>query len=177
MGLDMYLEKRMYIGWDERSKLKITGIKEKFNIKNVKGIVEEVGYWRKANAIHGWFVNNVQDGKDDCKDYHVNNKQLKELLDLVNKVITGSKLVKGKISNGYRFEDGKKTPIFVDGRYIKDNSTAKKLLPVSSGFFFGNSDEETAYDEYYLDDLKLTKKILEKALTDDSADYYYSSSW
>ena len=27
---------------------------------------EEVGYWRKANAIHGWFVRNVQNGKDDC---------------------------------------------------------------------------------------------------------------
>lgn len=23
-------------------------------------------YWRKANAIHGWFVLNVQNGIDDC---------------------------------------------------------------------------------------------------------------
>jgi hypothetical protein len=24
-----------------------------------------VGYWRKANAIHRWFVEHVQDGNDD----------------------------------------------------------------------------------------------------------------
>ncbi|MCY0885075.1 MAG: hypothetical protein OWV35_04240 [Firmicutes bacterium] len=27
--------------------------------------LEEVGYWRKANAIHAWLVNSVQHGVDD----------------------------------------------------------------------------------------------------------------
>ena len=31
-----------------------------------KRIMEMVGYWRKQNAIHNWFVENVQDGIDDC---------------------------------------------------------------------------------------------------------------
>ena len=45
-----------------------------------KGIYEEVGYWRKANAIHKWFVDNIQDGNDDCGDYEVSKEQLEELL-------------------------------------------------------------------------------------------------
>jgi hypothetical protein len=35
------------------------------------GIRTEVGYWRKANHIHHWFVENVQDGEDDCCNYEV----------------------------------------------------------------------------------------------------------
>ena len=26
-----------------------------------------VAYWRKANAIHSWFVENCQDGVDECQ--------------------------------------------------------------------------------------------------------------
>lgn len=39
----------------------------------------EVGYWRKANAIHGWFVDTVQNGVDDCGKYEVTYEQLVEL--------------------------------------------------------------------------------------------------
>ena len=27
---------------------------------------KEVMYWRKANYIHNWFVENIQNGSDDC---------------------------------------------------------------------------------------------------------------
>jgi len=37
-------------------------------------------YWRKANHIHKWFVDNVQDGKDECHDAYVTHEQLQELL-------------------------------------------------------------------------------------------------
>ena len=43
-------------------------------------IEEEVAYWRKANAIHNWFVENVQAGVDDCGCYKVSKNQLEELL-------------------------------------------------------------------------------------------------
>lgn len=36
-------------------------------------------YWRKQNAIHNWFVHNVQDGVDECKAYYVSPEQLIEL--------------------------------------------------------------------------------------------------
>lgn len=32
-------------------------------------IIYEVAYWRKANHIHNWFVQNIQDGIDDLLDY------------------------------------------------------------------------------------------------------------
>ena len=48
---------------------------------------KEVAYWRKANAIHSWFVDNVQNGTDDC---HIHNECtqeiLEELLNLCKKV-------------------------------------------------------------------------------------------
>lgn len=48
----------------------------------VTTISEEVKYWRKSNAIHKWFVDNVQDGVDDCGRYEVSLSQLTELKDI-----------------------------------------------------------------------------------------------
>jgi len=44
-------------------------------------------YWRKANAIHQWFVENVQYGEDDCHIYEVDVDQLKELLAVCEEVL------------------------------------------------------------------------------------------
>lgn len=48
---------------------------------------EDVMYWRKANAIHQWFVDNVQYGKDDCNEYGVSVDDMKQLLALVSSVL------------------------------------------------------------------------------------------
>jgi len=87
MGLDMYLTKQTYVGanYDHN---KITGEIELYkdgklidvNLSRVTNINERVGYWRKANHIHKWFVDNCQNGVDDCKEYYVSIEQLKELL-------------------------------------------------------------------------------------------------
>jgi len=45
----------------------------------VQGVKAEVGYWRKANQIHAWFVKNVQEGEDDCGSYDVEWDKLAEL--------------------------------------------------------------------------------------------------
>lgn len=37
-------------------------------------------YWRKVNAVHKWFVDNVQNGEDDCGEYYVSHEKLQELL-------------------------------------------------------------------------------------------------
>ena len=53
---------------------------------------------------------------------------------------------------------------------------ASKLLPTQRGFFFGS----TEYDEYYIEDLKHTKEVLEKVLNEvDFENNYvlYTSSW
>jgi hypothetical protein len=52
----------------------------------------EIVYWRKANAIHKWFVNNVQDGNDDCGRYEVTLEQLTELRELCKEILDDNKL-------------------------------------------------------------------------------------
>jgi hypothetical protein len=93
MGLDMNLNREYYIGaqyeWNEVTgnvDIFIRGEKVKVDLKDIKCIQCETVYWRKANMIHRWFVDHVQDGEDDCKPYYVGVSQLKELLDLCLKV-------------------------------------------------------------------------------------------
>ena len=90
----MYLDKRTYVKqWEHIDETKqynveVTRGGEPTNIdpKKVKYIIEEAGYWRKANQIHRWFVENVQDGVDNCGDYYVERSEMKELLELCKKV-------------------------------------------------------------------------------------------
>lgn len=44
-------------------------------------------YWRKANAIHQWFVDNIQNGEDNCASYSVSPEQLTDLRDTLRKVM------------------------------------------------------------------------------------------
>lgn len=37
-------------------------------------------YWRKANAIHKWFVDTTQGGVDDCQESEVELEQLEDLV-------------------------------------------------------------------------------------------------
>jgi hypothetical protein len=47
--------------------------------KGVYTIFHECAYWRKANAIHAWFVDNVQNSVDDCGYYELTREQLESL--------------------------------------------------------------------------------------------------
>jgi hypothetical protein len=93
MGLDMYLNKHTYVKhWehngDNNYEVTVTKAGNPTNIdpKKVKYIIEEAGYWRKANQIHNWFVENIQKGNDDCGDYYVGTDDLEKLLDACEKV-------------------------------------------------------------------------------------------
>ena len=92
MGLDMYLNAKRFL-WNAEESV-INKISESFpelGDAKIKQVTAEVGYWRKANAIHKWFVDNVQEGTDDCGTYEVSNEKLKELLELINKVLANKK--------------------------------------------------------------------------------------
>ncbi len=181
MGLDMYLKKKIYVGakYEHRNvtgrvSLKIDGKPLKVNQKKVSEIVEEVGYWRKANQIHNWFVKNVQDGEDDCGEYSVSIDQLEELLNICKEVKKSSTLVDGAITNGYKYENGVKMPIVEEGKEIVNPEVAEDLLPTGSGFFFGSTD----YDQYYMSDIDHTIAIIEAIIKEDNSDgYCYQSSW
>jgi len=49
-------------------------------------LLTQVGYLRQSHTIHEWFVQVVQDGKDDCRQYPVT----KEQIDLLIKGLTKS---------------------------------------------------------------------------------------
>ena len=104
LGLDMYLIKKTYNipGNDPSKPIEfhwpdeyISKVEVELNgkphpdidSKRIGGIIEVVGYWRKANHIHIWFVNNVQQGKDDFKEYPVSKVQLTELYKLCQRVL------------------------------------------------------------------------------------------
>lgn len=141
MGLDMYLNKH-----------------RNTKLKNGTMFTEEIDeiYWRKFNAIHKWFVDNVQDGIDDCEIYPVSKKQLEELLSIINLILNTKS---------------------VD--YTQAYNLASKLLPTQEGFFFGT----TNIDDNYWDYLKYTQEELENILSDEQnieyEDYFYTycASW
>ena len=99
MGLDMYLSKKTYIGanYDFNKitgtlALKREGVPIPVNLNKIRFILEEQAYWRKANQIHRWFVNNVQEGVDDCGIYEVYGEQLLELVELCKRVLADHSL-------------------------------------------------------------------------------------
>lgn len=48
---------------------------------------QEAVYWRKANAIHAWFVDNCQNGIDECQTVDVTPGELMTLVDICKKVL------------------------------------------------------------------------------------------
>ena len=164
MGLDMYLTKRTYIGAEYEHRevagkidLTIKGQPVNINFNRVQTIVEKVGYWRKANQIHNWFVQNVQGGEDDGGEHRVSRENFESLLSDINTVLKA-----------------KDTP--------EEEGAIEDLLPPTEGFFFGS----TEIDEWYWKDLEDTKDLIEKLLVEMDedeknehlwVDYYYEASW
>lgn len=140
-------------------------------------IMEEVGYWRKANQIHNFFVENVQDGEDDCSYHNECTKEiLEDLLDKCYKVLTGSIMMIGQVKNGQQYVDGEWVDCIEPGKVIINPEVAEELLPSCRGFFFGS----TEYDEYYMQDIEYTIKIIKNVLatTDfETQMLAYCSSW
>ena len=95
MGLDMYLNKKTYVkNWshqspEEQNEITIKkGGEVRTDIKpeRISYITESVSYWRKFNALHQWFVDNCQDGNDNCQESDVQHGQLNELLVNLKKI-------------------------------------------------------------------------------------------
>ena len=180
MGLDMYLKKHTYVkNWEHMSaneKTQVVVTKNgnphpNINPERVSYIIEDVMYWRKSNQIHNWFVNNVQDGTDDCKEYYVSEDSLQELVDKCKEallVINNAHIKFKQIETGWS-QSGKtyeQIPTYDCGDEINE------ILPPTPGFFFGS----TEIDEWYKKDLENTISALEP-LIEEGGDFYYSSSW
>jgi hypothetical protein len=181
MGLDMYLSKKTYVqNWSHNKPedqfevvVKKGGVTyPHINPSKVKYVEEEVMYWRKFNALHSWFVENVQGGVDECQTSYLHSETLSELVDVLKQVkhsLENSPKGKRQVVCGY--SDGKEMYDEID--VFEDTSVAEELLPTTSGFFFGG----TEYDSYYLESVNETLEVLEKELEIPCDGYYYHASW
>lgn len=83
MGLDMYINATLYLSELGNEKELLASIRSACASHlggfKVNGVRATLGYWRKANAIHKWFVDNVQDGADDCRDAPLKYEHLVKL--------------------------------------------------------------------------------------------------
>lgn len=194
MGLDMYAYRRTYVGnyW-EKPEGQLKTIKPKRDAKGIRGgidliedekissITERIAYWRKANAIHSWFVNNVQDGVDECQEASFSVEKMQELVDLCKEVLKTAKTKKGKVVNGQTFKNGEWENQYEDGLEVTNPEEIMELLPPMDGFFFGSTD----VDGYFLEDVQSTIDQLEPYLAKDEegkyihyySDFFYQSSW
>lgn len=153
----MYLSARTYVsGWshsDKKEQAQFTKMLEAAGVKpdaiapgSPHGHIELcVGYWRKANAIHGWFVKNCQGGKDECQVTDVSREDLTRLLNDCKQQLE-----------------------------LKGKKTGDVLPPVS-GFFFGSTEKDEGYWQDITDTITIIEKVLTNpALTNWELQYQAS---
>lgn len=95
MGLDMYLYKKTYVqNWEHNPpeqhhqiEVKRGGVlRADIKPNRISYITEQVAYWRKFNALHGWFIENCAGGVDECQEISVDDEKMVELLETLKEV-------------------------------------------------------------------------------------------
>jgi hypothetical protein len=169
MGLDMYLNAKQYvnrnIGFGDAAMLRpeytntvaASGLDKYTDDESVNiygaNVSVVAAYWRKANQIHNWFVDNCQSGEDNCQEYHVSTAQLKELMDVCLEVLA----------------------------HKDDTTVAEDLLPVDMGFSFGSENYDEWYYRDVEYTITRIKNILAIVAEEESQNIYttfsYQASW
>jgi len=147
MGLDMYLDRDVHVsrynygkGEEGFTKTvnevfdKIVEAAGQTHLLDTDGIGLDVqipvGYWRKANQIHNWFISNLGNGVDNCEPIYVSRDHLQELLDLCKQVKEGGE------------------------------AAAQEYLPPTQGFFFGTYEIDEWYWEQIDYTITMIERVL-----------------
>jgi hypothetical protein len=178
MGLDMYLSKKTYVkNWshqkpeEQHKVITFKGDVQRTDIKpeRISYVVEQVAYWRKFNALHGWFVDNCGNGEDNCQEMYVDHNKLEELLGILKEVrekLNNANKVK-KVIQDWNGKD-------YDVEVYENEEEISELLSPQEGFFFGSYQ----IDEYYKNDVEETIEVIESLLSEEGdGDFYYQASW
>jgi hypothetical protein len=186
MGLDMFLQKRSYVkNWEHMDKSELhtvmvkRGSKKRPDIKpeRVSYVIEEVAYWRKFNALHGWFVNNLANGVDNCQEIYVSNENLKELHETLLKaqeILNNANVVETpqKDWNGSEY---------IVKTFDCENELNELGFAPTKGFFFGSQNISSyfkeAVDNTAIEIGNILAEIEENEKNGFSSDYYYQASW
>lgn len=193
MGLDMYLYAERYVFNDAVFNADDPAI-YKFIAKTIESdtlpepkfggmsVRQCVGYWRKANAIHGWFVRELADGVDNCRDIYVPKEALIKLRDnCVDELANRAKAKPNESKHVIKVEEGDTdvfNKIIADIKQEHENTKTKVItndpLAPTAGFFFGSNEK----DEWYYNDLEYTVELINSLLANKNTyDYYYRASW
>jgi hypothetical protein len=207
MGLDMYLyaEKHVSNSSDDFIKKFPEYAKERAQYEAVMSgsgmyslptpeyggatITKCVGYWRKANAIHGWITRNLANGLDECQRINLDRTDLILLRDSCVKELDnrasalpnkeGARTIKLDEANN---PEGAIRSLIEDmnSEFGKRHTAIDLADPLSvepvEGFFFGGTEK----DEYYYSALEYTVDTINSLLAgtvDESYSFYYQASW
>lgn len=130
MGLDMYLyRKKRRNDYDTNE-----------DYKTADDV--ELIYWRKANHIHRWFTQGVEE--DNCTPIPVAEKDILELIDACMDVLQDK----------------------------DDVEVAKEVLPTVSGFFWGGTDYDEWYYQDIRDTIQGLSEVLADIEPNDELYYY-----
>jgi hypothetical protein len=162
MGLDSYLYKKTYVeNWEHTPEdrrysvsVKKGGLKCNIKPERICYIIEQVGYWRKFNALHNYIVNTFASGEDNCQQISLDEDDLRNILNTLQ-----------------------------EAKYILDSDASDEVksdklsdvFPTAEGFFFG----ATEYGDYYAECVDDTILLLTDLLDEfgELPDFYYQASW
>jgi hypothetical protein len=162
MGLDCYLSAKKYITkWEYGEGHKDRWVTQEFqdalpmdapDITTYGGhagltICYPVGYWRKANAIHNFFVQGIGGGEDNCQEMWVSRDVLIDLRARCVDVLNADDM----------------------------EAKAKEIgLETTSGFFFGDTEYGDWYKDDLRLTIDICNHVL--ALPEEYS-LYYQASW
>jgi hypothetical protein len=199
MGLDMYLYAEKYISQVDYKNVRgeisrsvrlewqnVMMTADMYHLPSTEyagGSVSKcVGYWRKANAIHGWFVRELAEGVDKCQRIEVSMADLLRLRDeCVRALANRDQAIPGKEEtitiNG---EAQNIAEVILNEWANQSMRTGVQVLdddPLAptEGFFFGGTER----DEWYYNQLEQTVELINalRACDSDLYSYYYQASW
>jgi hypothetical protein len=153
MGLDQYLYAKKHLSNSDWSKeddkalfaslIELADASEFVDdIFPTASIGIKVGYWRKQNAIHNWFVRNCQNGEDDCRTVFVGREQLMELRDACLKVLADPMLASELLptTSGFFFGTTDYDGWYLEGlRYTARTIETLLTMPVEWDFEYSSS--------------------------------------
>ena len=105
---------------------------------------EQVAYWRKANAIHGWIIEETG-AVDNCDPIHISKPLLIRLRDTCAEVLR-----------------------------VQTADYAQELLPPTNGFFFGSHEVDDWYWENIKETIERLNDIIDNSSEDQEFEYHAS---
>jgi hypothetical protein len=152
MGLDQYINRKSYIqnwSFDKENKYEVV-VTNNGNPTHIKSdkvtyVTEELGYFRKFNALHNWFVQ-LADGRDECQEIIFYEENLDSLLLTMKEVLIS-----------------------------KSEDVALEMFPPVSGFFFGSIQIDEWYWKDLESSIKLFQEIKDEWVVDRTTYYYQAS--